>query len=74
MWADFMQFLPGAGVPRREVADLVPLTNLAGLERWGYVTVGPDPADRRLRRPADPAGVLPRYPMVTHRGGYPDGS
>ena len=23
---------------------------------------------------ADPAGALPRYPMVTHRGGYPDGS
>jgi DNA-binding MarR family transcriptional regulator len=51
MWADFMQFLPPAGVPLREVADLVPLTNLAGLERWGYVTVGPDPADRR---PAPP--------------------
>ena len=51
MWADFMQFLPAAGVPLREVADLVPLTNLAGLERWGYVTVGPDPADRR---PAPP--------------------
>ena len=41
MWADFMRFLPAAGVPLREVADLVPLTNLAGLERWGYVTVGP---------------------------------
>jgi DNA-binding MarR family transcriptional regulator len=51
MWADFMQFLPPAGAPLREVADLVPLTNLAGLERWGYVTVGPDPADRR---PAPP--------------------
>ena len=38
MWADFMRFLPEAGVPLREVADLVPLTNLAGLERWGYVT------------------------------------
>ena len=23
---------------------------------------------------ADPAGALPHYPMVTHRGGYPDGS
>ena len=23
---------------------------------------------------ADPAGSLPHYPMVTHRGGYPDGS
>jgi methyltransferase (TIGR00027 family) len=51
MWADFIQFLPADGVPLREVADLVPLTNLAGLERWGYVAVGPDPADRR---PAPP--------------------
>jgi methyltransferase (TIGR00027 family) len=51
MWADFIRFLPAAGVPLREVADLVPLTNLAGLERWGYVTVGPDPADAR---PAPP--------------------
>ena len=47
-----MRFLPAAGVPLREVADLVPLTNLAGLERWGYVTVGPDPADAGRRRPA----------------------
>jgi hypothetical protein len=23
---------------------------------------------------ADPAGALPQYPMVLHRGGYPDGS
>jgi hypothetical protein len=23
---------------------------------------------------ADPASALPRYPMVLHRGGYPDGS
>ena len=52
MWADFIRFLPADGVPLREVADLVPLTNLAGLERWGYVAVGPDPADRRPGRPA----------------------
>jgi hypothetical protein len=23
---------------------------------------------------ADPAGTLPHYPMVLHRGGFPDGS
>jgi hypothetical protein len=23
---------------------------------------------------ADPAGTLPHYPMVLHRGGWPDGS
>jgi len=22
----------------------------------------------------DPAGTLPHYPMVSHRGGFPDGS
>jgi len=59
MWANFMQFVPGHGVPLHEVDDLARITNLAGLQRWGYVTVGPDPADGR---PAPP-----RYlPVVTH--------
>ena len=61
MWADFMQFLPAGGVPLREVADLVPLTNLAGLERWGYVTVGPDPADRRAAPPRRDHVVRPTW-------------
>ncbi len=47
MWANFLRFLPASGVPLRDVADLVPLVNLAGLERWGYVTVSPDPAGTR---------------------------
>ena len=43
----------------------------------------PDPAGWRAHPPylrltqamiADPAGTLPHYPMVSHRGGYPDGS
>jgi DNA-binding MarR family transcriptional regulator len=51
MWANFMQFVPGDGVPLHEVDDLARITNLAGLQRWGYVTVGPDPADGR---PAPP--------------------
>jgi DNA-binding MarR family transcriptional regulator len=51
MWANFLQFVPGDGVPLREVDDLARITNLAGLQRWGYVTVGPDPADGR---PAPP--------------------
>jgi DNA-binding MarR family transcriptional regulator len=45
MWANFMQFVGGDGVPLPEVDDLARITNLAGLQRWGYVTVGPDPAD-----------------------------
>jgi hypothetical protein len=53
MWANFMQFVPEAGVPIREVSDLAHVTNLAGLERWRYVAVGPDPVDGR---PAPPRG------------------
>jgi len=51
MWANFMQFVDGDGVPLHEVDDLARITNLAGLQRWGYVRVGPDPADER---PAPP--------------------
>ena len=51
MWANFMQFVDGGGVPLHEVDDLARITNQAGLERWGYVKVGPDPADER---PAPP--------------------
>jgi len=51
MWANFMQFVGGDGVPLHEISDLARITNPAGLERWGYITVGPDPADER---PAPP--------------------
>jgi DNA-binding MarR family transcriptional regulator len=51
MWANFMQFVGPAGVPLRELDDLARMTNLAGLERWGYIAVRPDPADPR---PAPP--------------------
>ena len=51
MWANFMQFVGADGVPLHEVDDLARITNLAGLQRWGYIRVGPDPADGR---PAPP--------------------
>ena len=51
MWANFLQFAAPDGIPLRELADLAAITNLAGLERWGYVVVQPDPADAR---PAPP--------------------
>jgi methyltransferase (TIGR00027 family) len=51
MWANFMQFVPPGGVPLRDVSALAEITNLGGLERWGYVTVEPDPADSRARPP-----------------------
>ncbi|MGO9279227.1 MAG: hypothetical protein ACLP3Q_17095 [Streptosporangiaceae bacterium] len=51
MWSNFLQFVPAGGVRLGDVADLARITNLPGLQRWGYVTVGPDPADSR---PAPP--------------------
>ena len=52
MWANFMRFvgdgiavaeLPAAaGIPRART-----LSTLGGMERWGYVSVGPDPETRR---------------------------
>jgi methyltransferase (TIGR00027 family) len=59
MWANFLRFLPPDGVPLRDVADLVPLTNLPGLERWGYVRVGPGPGDSRPSPPRQDAIVRP---------------
>ncbi len=59
MWANFLRFLPAGGVPLRDVADLVPLVNLAGLERWGYVQVGGGPASGRRATPRRDAIVRP---------------
>jgi DNA-binding MarR family transcriptional regulator len=62
MWANFLRFLPPDGVPLRDVADLVPLVNLPGLERWGYVRVGPGPGDSRPSPPRqDPIVRLTRW-------------
>ncbi|MGH3125647.1 MAG: MarR family winged helix-turn-helix transcriptional regulator, partial [Streptosporangiaceae bacterium] len=59
MWANFLRFLPPDGVPLQDVADLVPLINLPGLERWGYVRVGPGPGDSRPSPPRKDAIVRP---------------
>jgi hypothetical protein len=59
MWANFLRFLPPGGVPLRDVADLVPLVNLPGLERWGYVRVGPGPGGSPHSPPRQDAIVRP---------------
>jgi DNA-binding MarR family transcriptional regulator len=64
MWSNCMQFIGDEGVPLRELERRARTkTNLAGMERWGYITVAPDPADRRPKPPrsawlvrATPAG------------------
>jgi Mn-dependent DtxR family transcriptional regulator len=55
MWSNFMRLIPTGGVPLREVEANARITNLAGLQRWGYVsvaadgTVQPTPAGRRAQ-------------------------
>ena len=52
MWSNCMQFVGEDGVRVGELEDLARTpTNLNGMERWGYVTVQPDPADRRPNPP-----------------------
>ncbi|HEX4720873.1 MAG TPA: hypothetical protein VH333_00055 [Pseudonocardiaceae bacterium] len=45
MWSNFLYHLDEDGAPLRDVDDLVRMTNLGGLERWGYLTITP-PGDR----------------------------
>jgi DNA-binding MarR family transcriptional regulator len=60
MWSNCMQFVGDEGVT---VADLQRLarteTNLAGMQRWGYIVVEPDPAESRPKRPRPDAVVRP---------------
>jgi DNA-binding MarR family transcriptional regulator len=52
MWSNCMQFIGEDGVRVGELENLARTsTNLNGMERWGYVTVQPDPADRRPKPP-----------------------
>ena len=52
MWSNCMCFVSEAGVAVRELERLARTkTNLAGMERWGYVVVEPDPADARPKPP-----------------------
>ena len=52
MWVNCMQFVGEAGVTAGELELLARTkTNLNGMERWGYITVEPDPADPRPKPP-----------------------
>jgi len=59
MWSNFMQFVGEDGVSLRELESLARITNLKGLERWGYVVVEPDPADSRTAPPRSDWVVRP---------------
>jgi DNA-binding MarR family transcriptional regulator len=52
MWSNCMRFVREEGITVGELEDLARTqTNWNGMERWGYVVVAPDPADRRPKPP-----------------------
>ncbi len=53
MWANFMQFVGDEGVTVAELQRLARTAKLplAGMERWGYVTIEPDQNDTRPKPP-----------------------
>jgi hypothetical protein len=47
-WSNCMKFVGEEGLTVRELERLARTwTNLAGMQRWGYIVVEPDPADPR---------------------------
>jgi len=53
MWWTCMRFITEQGITARELARLARTkTNLNGMQRWGYITVRPDPSDERPKSPA----------------------
>ncbi len=61
MWSNVMQFVGEDGVRVHELHARARTTkgSFAGLQRWGYVVVKPDPADRRPKPPRDDWVVRP---------------
>jgi DNA-binding MarR family transcriptional regulator len=58
MWANCMKFVGPDGVRLSELERLARTrTNLAGMQRWGYITVTPGPTDRDPKRPGPEAIV-----------------
>jgi hypothetical protein len=52
MWSTCMRFAPADGITAGELARRARTgTNLAGLQRWRYITIAPDPADTRPKPP-----------------------
>jgi hypothetical protein len=51
MWSNFMQFVTEAGVPLRKLEGLAAITNLAGLQRWSYITVARESGDGQASPP-----------------------
>jgi len=53
MWPNCMEHVGDEGITVRDLEKRARTkTNLNGMERWGYVTVEPDPEDRRRKPPS----------------------
>ena len=53
MYSNCMRFVDELGIRARELEKLARTpTNLDGMERWGYVTVAPDPNDPQAQTAA----------------------
>ncbi|HEX4229438.1 MAG TPA: MarR family winged helix-turn-helix transcriptional regulator [Bryobacteraceae bacterium] len=53
MWSNVMQYVGAEKLTVGALQSLArtPKLNLAGMQRWGYIVVGPDPADSRPKPP-----------------------
>ena len=52
MWSTCLRFVGDQGITAGELTGRARTgTNLAGMQRWGYITVAPDPADARPKPP-----------------------
>ena len=70
MWSTCMRFVTADGITVGELARCARTgTNLAGMQRWGYITIAPDPADTGPDRRA-PAGSSAPPPAAAGLSGY----
>jgi DNA-binding MarR family transcriptional regulator len=52
MWSTCMRFVTADGITVGELTRRARTgTNLAGMQRWGYITIAPDPGDTRPKPP-----------------------
>ncbi|MGB6689573.1 MAG: MarR family winged helix-turn-helix transcriptional regulator [Terracidiphilus sp.] len=61
MYSNLMRLVSDEGVSVRELTRLsrTPMLQLNGMERWGYITVAPDPRDTRPKPPQNDWMVRP---------------
>ena len=66
MWSNFMRLIPADGIPLRAVEANGRITNLGGLQRWGYISI--EPADQTVR--LKPGGRRAQEPRVRRNDSF----